>query len=150
MATYSTNQDFIDSFGMRNAIALTNLDDANASAINETRLDQNRQSAFSRINGLIANCPTVAAMMPFTVTPPILRDLELTITNYLLDQVLPRQDAKDRYDDAIKLLIMIGKCQMSLGLDGAIPGAIIDNGEPISVRSRNPNPEFSEALITRY
>jgi phage gp36-like protein len=151
MITYSSNQDFIDSFGMRNSIALTNLDDANATEINEARLDQNRQSAFSRINGIIANCPTVAAMMPFAATPPILRDLELTITNYLLDQVLPRQDCKDRYDDAIKLLVMIGKCQMSLGLDGTLPGAVIDSGETVRARvyARSPQ-EFSEALITRY
>lgn len=150
MATYCLTQDFIDAFGKREMIQLTNLDDASATEINESRLQQNQEKAYARINGLIANCPTVAAHMPFVVVPPILKDFELDMVRYYLDQVLPREDVRKRYEDAIAQLTLIGKCQMSLGLDGAVPGAVIDSGEKISVRSRNPNPEFSEKLLGGY
>lgn len=147
---YCSTQDFIDAFGLREMIQLTNLDDANATEINESRLSQNQEKAFARINGLIANCPTVAALMPFAIVPPILKDFELDMVRYYLDNTLAREDVRKRYEDAIAQLTMIGKCQMSLGLDGAVPGAIIDLGDPIRVRSRNPNPEFSETLLARY
>ncbi len=151
MATYCVLQDFLDAFGTREMIQLTNLDDSNATEVNLSRLEQNEQKAFARINGLIANCPTVAAMMPFTVAPPILRDYELDITRYYLDQTLPREDVRKRYEDAIAQLILIGKCQMSLGLDGGLPGAVIDSGETVRARvfTRMPS-EFSEDLLRSY
>lgn len=151
MATYALLQDFVDAFGTREMIQLTNLDDAIATEINISRLEQNQQKAFARINGLIANCPSVAALMPFTVVPPILTDFELDIVRYYLDQTLPREDVRKRYEDAIAQLMLIGKCQMSLGLDGAIPGVIVDVGETVRARVyvRSPQ-EFSEELLGGY
>ena len=150
MATYCTAQDFVDAFGTREMIQLTNLDDSSATEINESRLQQNQQKAYARINGLIANCPGVAALMPFVVIPPILSDFELDITRYYLDQVLPREDVRKRYEDAIAQLILIGKCQMSLGLDGAVPGVVLDTTEPVSVRAFARPSEFSEKLLGGY
>jgi phage gp36-like protein len=148
--TYTVLQDFIDAFGIRELIQLTNLDDASATEINLSRLEQNQQKAFARINGLIANCPDVRTLMPFTTPPPILKDFELDITRYYLDQVLPREDVRKRYEDAIAQLMLIGKCQMSLGLD-SVPSEVLSGGE--SVRARvfmQRSSEFSENLLARF
>jgi len=152
MATYCSTQDFIDAFGKRELIQLTNLDDSKATEINESRLQQNQEKAFARINGLIANCPTVAAQMPFEETPPpILKDFELDMVRYYLDQVLPREDVRKRYEDAIAQLKLIGKCEMSLGLNGAIPGEILNSGNRVSSRVyRNQDPVFSDRMLEGF
>lgn len=151
MEFYCSTEDFVNAFGKRELIQLTNLDDPNATEINESRLQQNQEKAFARINGLIANCPTVAAQMPFKVPLPILKDFELDMVRYYLDQVLPREDVRKRYEDAIAQLKLIGKCEMGLGLDGSIPGEILDSGNRVSsLVYRNQDPVFSDRMLQGY
>jgi phage gp36-like protein len=157
MATYATTQDFIDAFGLREMVQLTNLDDAAAIAINLPRLIQNQEKAFARINGLIANCPDVRAAMPFVLEPinaanfdPILNDFELDLVRYYLDQVLPREDVRKRYEDAIAQLTLIGKCQMVLRLDSN-PLAVTTSNPPIGIRVGVINPPiFTQERLSGY
>jgi phage gp36-like protein len=125
MPTYATQQDFIDAFGEREVIMLTNLYAPTATAINTAKLIQCQEDAKALIDGMISTCPTVAAQMPFTVIPPLLRTFELAICRYMMDSVQAREDVRKRYEDAMKQLLLIGQCKMSLGLSGADPAVAI-------------------------
>ncbi len=125
MATYATEQDFKDAFEEREIIMLTNLNAPTATAINTVKLIQCQEDAYALINSMISTCSTVAAQMPFTLVPPLLRSYEMDIVRYKLDNLQPREDVRKRYDDAIKQLLLIGQCRMSLGLSGADPAAAI-------------------------
>lgn len=125
MATYATQQDFIDAFGEREIIMLTNLYAPTATTINTAKLIQCQEDAKASIDGMISTCATVAAQMPFAVVPPLLRTFELAICRYMMDSVQAREDVRKRYEDAIKQLLLIGQCKMSLGLSGADPEVAI-------------------------
>lgn len=114
---YATTQDFIDNFG-HEIVALTNLNNASAVVVNLPVLQANQRKAFALINGLIANCPDVAKLMPFTQPVPLLTAYELDMTRYYLDSIQAREDVRKRFEDAKGELILIGKCQLSLGLIG--------------------------------
>lgn len=125
MDTYATQQDFIDSFGEREVIMLTNLFAPTATAINTAKLTQCQEDAKALIDGMISTCSTVAAQMPFATVPPLLRTFELAICRYMMDSLQAREDVRKRYEDAIKQLTLIGQCKMSLGLSGADPAVTI-------------------------
>ncbi|MEI6065244.1 MAG: DUF1320 domain-containing protein [Pseudanabaena sp. ELA748] len=125
MATYATQQDFIDAFGETEIIQLTNLYLATATTINTAKLTQCQEDAKALIDGMISTCPSVAAQMPFVAIPPLLRSYELDICRYRMDSVQAREDVRKRYEDAIKQLTLIGACKMSLGLSGADPAVAI-------------------------
>jgi phage gp36-like protein len=115
--TYATTQDFIDNFG-HEIVALTNLNNASAVALNVPVLQANQRKAYALINGMIARCPDVAKLMPFATPPELLVGYELDITRYYLDSIQAREDVRKRFEDAKAELAMIGKCQMLLGLIG--------------------------------
>lgn len=129
MATYATQQDFVDAFGRQEVIMLTNLYLPTATSINTAKLTQCQEDAYALINGMISTCPTVAAQMPFVTVPPLLRAYELDICRYRLDSVQARDDVRRRYEDAMKQLVMIGQCKMSLGLSGDVPAVAIETSK---------------------
>lgn len=151
MATYSTTQDFIDAFGKREMVQLTNLDDAAARDINEAVLEQNRLKAFALINAIISHCAAIASQMPFAQVPPLLTNYELDITRYYLDRNMAREDVRKRFEDAIEYLKLVGKCQAGIGLDGAIPGGVIDTNNQVNavVIPRLESP-FREEVLNGY
>ena len=131
---YATQQNFIDTFGEIQMIQLTNLDNASATAINVAQLEANQIKAYALINGMIAGCPDVAALMPFAEAPSLLIGYELDITRYYLERNIAREDVRQRYEDAISQLKLIGKCQLSLGLVGS-PAKPLETGGNVSWES---------------
>ncbi|MDX1976465.1 MAG: DUF1320 domain-containing protein [Pseudanabaenaceae cyanobacterium bins.68] len=119
--TYAIAQDFIDNFGLHEIVALTNPNNAAAIAVDLAVLGANQNKAFALINGLIANCPEVRSLMPFSQPVPLLTAYELDITRYYLDSTLAREDVRKRFEDAVSQLKMIGRCELSLGLIGNPP-----------------------------
>lgn len=118
--TYATEQDFIDRFGEQEMVELTNLYSPSAQSIDTDILERNQESAAATINGMISNCPAVAELLPLEAPyPPLLIQFELDLTRYNLDTLAARPDVKDRADEVMRQLRLIGKCEMSLGLDGA-------------------------------
>ncbi len=81
-------------------------------------LQANQNKAYALINGMIARCPDVARLMPFTSIPELLVGYELDITRYYLDSIQAREDVRKRFEDAISQLKLIGVCKLSLGLIG--------------------------------
>ena len=125
--TYTVKQQYIDAFGLAEMVQLTNLHDRSASDIDDAVLSRNREQAFAVINAYIT--PTYGSLLPFSTVPPLLNMFELNIVRYYLDSMQAREDVRLRYEDAIAQLKLIGKGDMSLGLDGGVtpiivPGAI--------------------------
>jgi phage gp36-like protein len=147
--TYATQQDFIDAFGEREVIMLTNLYVPTATAINTAKLTQCQEDAYALINGMISTCATVAAQMPFSTVPPLLRTYELDICRYKMDSVQAREDVRKRYEDAIKQLMLIGACKMSLGLSGTDPAVAIETSS-LDAQSGSVNTYFGECTLNGY
>ncbi len=122
MGQYATQQDFIDAFGYEEVLQLSNLWDASATEVNSGNLNRNIADAESIVNGMIATCPAVRALMPFAdPKPPLLKGYVLDIARYRMDSIQAREDVRKRKEDAIAELRLIGKCEMSLGLDASVP-----------------------------
>jgi len=150
MMTYAVLTDFVNTFGEKEMIALTNLRTPSANTVNSDSLSYNQQKAFALINGYISNCAAVAANMPFSAPYLVLLiGYELDITRYFLDLNKPREDVKQRYDDAIRDLKAIGKGDMSLGLGGINPQvAVSSEGSPSFIKP--PDRIFSRENLSSY
>jgi phage gp36-like protein len=130
--SYTTSQDFIDAFGLDEIVQLTNLYEPSATTINLQALEQNQIKARALIDGYISNCPGVASLMPFVAPfPQLLVGYELDIVRYFLDSLNGRTDVRLRYEDAIRDLRLIGRCELSLGLVGNPPEVITNSDAPI-------------------
>jgi len=123
---YSTQQDFIDAFGEKEIIQLTNLYSPAATTINVNNLQRNQQKAFGLINGMIAQCADIAILLPFVSPyPSLLVGYELDVTRYFMDSIKAREDVRKRYEDALTQLTLIGKCRMGLGLGGGASPEVV-------------------------
>jgi phage gp36-like protein len=149
MATYATQQDFVDAFGFEEMVQLTNLQDSAAIVVDITKLAQNQEKAKALIDGLISQNPIVAALMPFASVPELLKAYELDITRYYLDAISARQDVRQRYEDAIAQLKLIGMGKMGLGLIGS-PEAPQAGAPVLSVKSYAPDGIFTEESLSGY
>lgn len=146
---YATQQDFIDAFGEREVIMLTNLYVPTATVINTAKLIQCQEDGKALIDGMISTCHTVAAQMPFALIPPLLRTFELDICRYKMDSVQAREDVRKRYEDAMKQLLLIGQCKMSLGLSGADPAVAIPTNI-LDGQIGSTNTYFGECTLSGY
>lgn len=124
--TYSRTQDFIDAFSEQEIVQLTNLWDAIQTEINEDNLLKNQKRAFSMINAYIASSAGNAVYLPFSEPyPELLVTLEVDIAWYYLHKSQATEEARARFEDALKQLKMIAKGELKLGLDSETPQAVI-------------------------
>lgn len=124
--TYATTQHFIDGFSETEIIQLTNLWDASALTINEDNLLRNQKRAFSLINSYIASDTGNAQYLPFVAPfPELLVSLEVDLTWYYLHKSQATEEARSRFEDAIRVLERIACGKHKLGLDAATPQAVI-------------------------
>jgi len=149
--TYATEQDFLDRFGEQEIVELTNLYRPSATVVDTDVLERNQESAFATINGMIANCPAVAALLPLSAPyPPLLVQYELDLTRYYLDTLATRPDVKERADMVMAQLKMIGRCEMSLGLDGAGTAIAAQDKASPSYRRFSVPPRYAGRNLNNY
>jgi phage gp36-like protein len=92
--------DFIVAFGLKEAIQLTNIDDAAATSVNVAKLRMAIQDANSLIDSYIEQSGK-AGMVLITSNR---RRTALIISRYYLDTVRRREDVKHDYETALKQL----------------------------------------------
>lgn len=97
---YINTQDMVKAFGTEEMIALTNLDDPNATEINETVLQKAIDDASFSVDGYLA----VRYSVPITPTPPVLIRITCDFARGILDQNNPREEVVRRWDMALAYL----------------------------------------------
>jgi len=96
----ATPDDFVVAYGLKEAIQLTNIDDAAATTVNVPKLQMAIQDANSLIDSYIEQSGK-AGMVLITSNR---RRTALTIARYYLDTVRRREDVYKDYDAALKQL----------------------------------------------
>jgi phage gp36-like protein len=116
---YATAVDFELAFGHREALQLSNRDNAaTATVVNAAVLEQFLEGA----SGLIDTYLGAKYVTPVVTPTQPLKQACLDIARYNADNVRVREDVRQRYEDRIRWLEMIVKSQIQLGLP-VIPGA---------------------------
>ena len=110
---YATQQDFIDAFGERETLMLTNLDNPNSVAIDPIPLDKALDDATAEIDTYIGS----RYILPLASTPSVVNRYCLDIARYMLDRIRSREDVRLRYEDALKWLGMLASGKVSIGAD---------------------------------
>lgn len=112
---YATLQQFIEAFGQQLTIELTNLENAEATEIDEAVFDRSAARAAGLINGYLAG----RYALPLAKIPDVLKSIALDIQRYQMGHNAQEEDVRQRYEDALRLLEQLAKGQISLGLPAA-------------------------------
>jgi phage gp36-like protein len=115
---YATAVDFELAFGSREALQLSNRDNAaTATAVNAAVLEEFLEGA----SGLIDSYLGARYLTPVLTPTQPLKQACLDIARYNADNVRVREDVRQRYEDRIRWLEQVTKGLVELGLPG-IPG----------------------------
>lgn len=141
--SYSTIADFLDGFDLQEAIALTNQADPTATTVDETELQAALDNASAEIDLYVGG----RYDLPLTSPPAFLGQICLDISRYRLEHGIPREDVRQRYDDALKKLeaIASGKIQLPTGTGSPSDAAtrLAEWQEPTRVWDTNSLSQFS-------
>lgn len=113
MTTYATAADFKAAFPDAESIVLTNLDDPSATTSVDARITEALTRAQSEMDSYIG----IVTSLPLMSVPLVVQSKSLDIARYYLDSYQPREDVRQRYEDAVKWLEKLVKGEASLGLD---------------------------------
>jgi len=114
-ATYATTTDIVDSFPYRDLVQLTN-EDPTVLTIDLARIQTQLAQASRVIDSYIES----RFALPLPRIPESLRVACIDIAMYRIQCLRPihdLEDARKRYDDALKFLTMVNQEKLSLGLD---------------------------------
>ena len=117
--SYATPDDMIARYPNRDLVQLTN-EDPSLTTINSAVLQNSLDDASAEIDGYIEARFT----LPLTQVPASLNLLTCEIAMYKLQALRPlhdMEDARKRYDDAIRKLEKIARGELTLGLS---PGGV--------------------------
>jgi phage gp36-like protein len=141
---YASSDDMIARYPNRDLVQLTN-EDPTQTAINTTVIDQALADASAEIDGYLDG----RFALPLTDPPAVLNRLSCDIAMYRLQALRPihdMADARQRYDDAVQLLIRVARGEVTLGLteDNLEPAEGLNvieveqgcGGSPIRILSR--------------
>lgn len=112
--SYAVKQDMIDRFAQSELIQLTDRT-GSAIAIDDTVLNQALADADAEIDGYLMG----RYALPLPSLPKILIGVGCDIARYRLYDDRATEQVTKRYDDAIKLLKMVGEGKLSLGINAA-------------------------------
>lgn len=116
MATaYATATEFKAAFPADESVVLTNLDDPTAASADDTRITEALTRAQSEMDSYIG----ITTSLPLSSVPLVVKAKCLDIARYYLDSYQPREDVRQRYEDAVKWLERLAKGQATLGLDSS-------------------------------
>lgn len=118
-------------FGAREVIALT--DRELTGAVDDPVLQQALQDADAEISGYLVGRYT----LPFAAVPAVLVGYACDIARYRLTgtEVTCTDDIESRYNKAVKFLTLVGRGDLSLGIDvsGTTVGAPAENGSAVRI-----------------
>jgi phage gp36-like protein len=128
----------------RDLVQLTN-EDPTQTSINTTVIDQALADASAEIDGYLNG----RFALPLTDAPTVLNRLACDVAMYRLQSLRPihdMADARQRYEDAVQLLVRVARGEVTLGLtaDNLEPAEGLDviqieegcGGAPIRIFSR--------------
>jgi phage gp36-like protein len=122
--SYATGDQFVKAFGDREAIELTNLDDAESDGITETVLERALADASAEMDSYLWRYS-----LPFASIPQPLIGCCLDIARHRLDRIREREDVRKRYEDWKKWLEQVAKGLVKLGVDES--GVTVEQGEDL-------------------
>ena len=128
MGSYLTVAQLVDLHDEQEIIQLTNLDDRSATTVNAARAEAAILYAESEVRTYM-DFKDLSKLESTGVVPVVLRNKVSDIARYHLDSKRPREDVRQRYEDAIKWLEKLAKGMVSLGLG--------DNEEVIADQSND-------------
>lgn len=119
---FATPADMLARFGHKEVVQLTDRDFTGA--INDLVLQGGLDTAAGEISGYLAG----RYQLPFAVVPTLLVGYACDIARYRLTgaEVQCTQDIETRYSQAIKYLTLVGRGEISLGIDTT--GAVVGGG----------------------
>lgn len=112
MAVYASVQDMVDRYPERDLIQLT---DENGVELDAVRLERALADASAEIDGYLQG----RYVLPLQEVPKILTLVACDIAMYRLQVLRPTggiEDARARYDDALRYLRQVSKGEVQLGL----------------------------------
>lgn len=112
---YAVLQDLITRFSERRLIQLTDRFDPPAQVIDETVTSDALKHADDLIEGYVRD----RYALPFAATPPILNGVACDIAYFRLFQE-PTDEARKRYDEALRTLRDIAKGLIKLPVEGGV------------------------------
>jgi phage gp36-like protein len=118
---YASSDDMIARYPSRDLVQLTN-EDPTQTAIDTIVIDQALIDASAEIDGYLDG----RFALPLTDPPAVLNRLACDVAMYRLQSLRPihdMADARQRYEDAVQLLVRVARGELTLGLAG-------DNLEP--------------------
>jgi phage gp36-like protein len=115
--SYATKQDMIDRFKELELIQLTNEVVEPATVIDDTVLGRVLADADAEIDGYLVG----RYALPLATVPPVLTPLACDLARYRLYDDRATEQVTKRYDDAVKMLRLIAKGDVSLGPNGSTP-----------------------------
>jgi phage gp36-like protein len=123
---YATPNDIIARYPNRDLVQLTN-EDPTATTVNEAVLQQALEDASAEIDGYIGS----RFAMPLADPSAMLNRLACDIAIYRMQTLRPLhdlEDARNRYEDAVSLLVRVATGAVTLGLaaDGTEPAPARD------------------------
>ena len=141
---YASSDDMIARYPNRDLVQLTN-EDPTQTTINTAVIDQALADASAEIDGYLDG----RFALPLTDPPTVLNRLACDVAMYRLQALRPIHDiadARQRYDDAVQLLMRVASGEVTLGLtaDNLEPAEGLDviqtdkscGGAPVRIFSR--------------
>lgn len=116
---YCTVARLVSLFGASEILNLSRLTDPTATTIDTARVEAAIAYAEDEINSYIG----LRYTSPFVSVPLVLGGKAADIARYQLDSIHPRDDVRQRYEDAIKWLVLVasGKIDLKLMDDSDTP-----------------------------
>jgi phage gp36-like protein len=126
---------------MEEAIALTNLEDSDLERIDDKVLNRALEDADAEVDGYLS---AAGYTLPLATAPLNLRNKCCDIARYRLDRNRPREDVRQRYEDAIAFLkdLASGRVKLPIGSSGG------DGTLPDSANSIQPQWYTSDRVFT--
>ncbi len=143
---FATKNDMVGRFGAKEVIQIT--DRAYSGAIDDLVLQQGLDDADAEICGYLAG----RYALPFAVVPRLLIGYACDIARYRMTgtEVTCTPDIETRYHQAVKYLTLVGRGEISLGIDtaGAVVGSPAATGN--SIRVSRGSRKFNDDSMAGY
>lgn len=141
---YLTPAKMSELFGAQEMLELSQLYDPDAISIDEPRVQANIDSAEAEVNSYLS----IRYALPLTSVPLVLTEKTADIARYKLDSIRPRDDVRQRYEDAIKWLRLVCDGKIDLGLDDS--GEEVAADAPVASRAGKRSFGFTDDNLTGF
>jgi phage gp36-like protein len=137
---YCTMARLIELFGEVEMLELSNLHDPAATVVDAVRIQAAIMWASEEINSYIG----FRYALPLTTIPYVLESKAADMARYQLDSLQPREDVRQRYEDALRWLKLVGdgKASLGVGLDAATGTVVEIANNDLNVGSLIPDATF--------